>query len=312
MSKKKPYLFIGLITLQIVIIFFLYSRVLQNQKNILGEVSVNIVSKETINFFPVNNLKGFYEPKPNTIEVIKKDWLPYVPKYTINDDALNERYNYSIQKKDGVYRIITLGDSYTFGVNVSTEKNWTELLEDYLNKNKRCSKISKYEVINLGVGAYDTAYEIERFKLRGIKYDPDLIVWYVTDLYRITEKVKGLVEKMNVDEIKNESRGIFYESWKQAREIIIKHYGERGLIDYQISLLNKFRQQDYPNKPLLFLSAWGQLQKLGSDNIYYSDTSVWRDIKYLLPDNHFNDLGHKMFMEKVVAELEKNYLLPCN
>lgn len=311
MRKSSIYL-IGLISTQIIVIGFLSFKIYQGKKNVLGEMSVNTISKESINLSPIDNLKGFFEPKPNTTEAIHRDWLSYVPKYTINSDALNERYDYSVKKDGSIFRIITLGDSYTFGVNVSTEKNWTELLEDYLNKSKLCSKISKYEVINLGVGGYDTAYQIERFKLRGIKYDPDLIVWYVTDLYRITEKIQELAEKMNTDEAKNESQGVFYEAWREAREIIIKQYGEKGLIDYQMSLLKKFRQKDYPNKPLLFLSAWNQIQKLGSDNIYYNNTFVWNDKKYLLPDSHFNDLGHEKFMEEVVVTLEKNRLLPCN
>jgi len=310
--EKKIYLLISLIFLQIVVIGFLSYKIYQNKKNVLGKVSVNTVSRESINFFPTDNFKGFFEPKPNTTEEIHRDWLSYVPKYTINTDALNERYDYLIKKDGDVYRIIALGDSYTFGVNISTEKNWTELLEDYLNKNKLCPKINKYEVINLGVGGYDTAYEIERFKLRGIKYNPDLIVWYVTDLYRITDKIQQLAEKMDIDETKNQSQGVFYEAWREAREIIMKQYGERGLIDYQLSLLKKFRQKDYPNKPLLFLSAWDELKRLGTNNIYYSNTFVFNDKKYLIHDNHFNDLGHEKFMEELVAALEKNKLLPCN
>lgn len=236
-----------------------------------------------------------------------------MPKYTINSDALNERFDYDIEKKEGDFRIITIGDSNTFGENVSTENNWTEVLEDRLNKEKICQKVKKYEVINLGVEGYDTTYEVERYKIRGQKYNPDLVIWYITDLYRITEEIKALTEKMNIDEDTNEKKGIFYEAWAKAREKIIEQYGEKGLFNYQMARFKEFREKYYKNQPLLFITTWQQIeQNIRSSNTYYSVIKVWQDQKSLLPDLHFNDEGHKKFAQEVMNVLNQNQLLPCN
>jgi hypothetical protein len=109
------------------------------------------------------------------------EWLPYEPEYLRNSDQLNDRFDYTVEKPGGTYRIITLGDSWGFGMHVSTKDNYSEGLEDLLNENLAagtlaCRGITKFEVLNLGVGGYDIEYMLERLKLRGMKYDPDLVV----------------------------------------------------------------------------------------------------------------------------------------
>jgi hypothetical protein len=308
--KSKIYL--GIILVQISVIVSLSFLIKQKTSNILG-VSINTINPSTIQKLQSGGFKYFYEPKANTTEEVHKDWLQNVPINTINNDALNERFDYDVNKKEGVFRIITLGDSYTFGQNVSTENNWTEVLEDRLNNEKICQKVKKYEVINLGVGGYDTAYEVERYKNRGQKYEPDLVIWFVTDLYRITDKIQELANSMNIDESSNEKKGIFYEAWKLARVKLTEEYGEKGLVDYQISKFKEFRNQYYSGRPLLFMSTWGQIeQNMGRNNIYYSSVNTWSDSKDVLPDGHFNNRGHQSFAQEVIEALIKNKLIPCS
>jgi hypothetical protein len=90
----KTGLFIFLITVQIIIISLLSFQIYQKQKNILGETAVNPIKKENLIFYKEWELKYFYEPKPNVTQIIIKNWLPYQPKYKINSDGLNERFNY--------------------------------------------------------------------------------------------------------------------------------------------------------------------------------------------------------------------------
>ena len=72
---------------------------------------------------------------------------------------------------------MTLGDSFTFGVYVNTEDNWTELLEDKLNSIKNiCPNTDHFEVINLGVGGYDIEYAAKRYINRGKVYNPNIIL----------------------------------------------------------------------------------------------------------------------------------------
>ena len=118
--------------------------------------------------------------------------------YNINSDTFNERFDYEINKDDKTFRIITLGDSFTFGYIVDTKNNWTELLEDKLNQ-LHCANFDKIEVINLGVVGYDIQYSVERFKLRGKKYNPDLVLWLLKgdDFQEIKEIVQPKWNKMN-------------------------------------------------------------------------------------------------------------------
>lgn len=120
-------------------------------------------------------LKFFFEPSPLTTvsSELPVPWITYEYKTHINADSLNEIRDYAVEKPAGVQRIITLGDSFTYGLFVNTEDNWTERLERQLNAD--CGHA--FEVINLGVSGYDTQYSAERFRKRGEKYHPDMVIW---------------------------------------------------------------------------------------------------------------------------------------
>jgi len=74
-----------------------------------------------------------------------------------------------------------LGDSFTFGSSVKREKNYPATLTRLLNNGKICPANVSFEVINLGVYGYDLNYALERFKMRGLKYRPDLVIWLIND-----------------------------------------------------------------------------------------------------------------------------------
>ncbi len=149
------------------------------QQNVLGTVVANPLVKDNFIFPPDDELKYFYEHKPHAIQKFKPNWLAHEVVNTINADGLNERFDYSMAKPPDTFRIMTLGDSFTFGALVNTADNYSEKLEDLLNTKLPCSKIRKFEVINLGVEGYDLEYSLHRFKIRGQKYHPDLVLWFL-------------------------------------------------------------------------------------------------------------------------------------
>lgn len=308
----KLNVFLLVVGIQVVVITLLFVQIRKKTNNVLG-VSVNTIDVRNIQKYPSGGLAHFYEPKPNSVEEVHKDWLfPDVPRATINKDALNERYDYSVKKEPGVFRIITIGDSFTYGQNVSTASNWTEVLEDKLNNEIMCPTIKKFEVINLGVGGYDTSYELERYKLRGQKYKPDAVVWFVTDLFRITEEFNSLTEGMKTDEAEDRKKGIYYGAWERARNMVFEKYGNKALIDFQIKKFKEFRAKYYTKNPLLFMTHWNEIaENLGNKNIFYRDIRTWADETTLLPDRHFNAKGHEKFAQEVLDSLIQNKLLPC-
>jgi hypothetical protein len=112
MTLKKIILAASLI--ELIVIVILGINVYKNKNNVLGtKVSINPINKEDLIFPEEGNLKHFYEPKPNSIKSNKPEWLPinYSHEITINADSLNERFDYSFDKPQDVFRIITLGIS---------------------------------------------------------------------------------------------------------------------------------------------------------------------------------------------------------
>jgi len=158
----------------------LYHTIVQRQ-NVLGVSDVTSLKKEYLIFPQGASYSAFYEPKPNVDETNEFSWASGSATYTINADGLNERFDYPVQKTPHAYRIIALGDSFTFGHYVNTADNWTEVLEDQLNSHNPCPDVRKYEVLNLGVRGYDLDFAAERFRVRGQKYNPDLVIWFINN-----------------------------------------------------------------------------------------------------------------------------------
>ncbi len=69
------------------------------------------------------------------------------------------------------YRIIVLGDSISFGNFLSVESTFPHQLGQSLSEYS-----PEYEVLNFGVGGYDTLQEVALLELRGPVYLPDLVI----------------------------------------------------------------------------------------------------------------------------------------
>jgi lysophospholipase L1-like esterase len=100
----------------------------------------------------------------------------------INSAGMRDR-EFSPAKPTGVYRILVLGDSITFGWGVPQDKTFSKRLESKLNENPPRGGPERFEVINTGVGNYNTAQEVAYFKERGRLYKPDmvLIAFFIND-----------------------------------------------------------------------------------------------------------------------------------
>lgn len=96
----------------------------------------------------------------------------------INYHGLRDR-DYPYEKPKDVTRILMVGDSLTFGFGVKAEDTFTKIIERELNK----KGTGKYEVINAGVGNYNTEQELAYFVTEGFRYHPDYVVlgWYIND-----------------------------------------------------------------------------------------------------------------------------------
>jgi lysophospholipase L1-like esterase len=81
-------------------------------------------------------------------------------------------------KPGGERRIVFLGDSFTLGWGVSSEETFPRQVEKAINASH-----GGHRVINLGIGNYNMAMELELFKWKGVDLEPDVVVlmYFIND-----------------------------------------------------------------------------------------------------------------------------------
>lgn len=252
-SQKKVFLW-SLVGIEVLTVALLIGRIINGR--IFTFPSVTPISKSGIVYPQGSELKYFYEPKPFAGSELSGNWRALVskePQYTINADSLNERFDYQVPKPGNVFRIIILGDSFTFGHYVDTKSNYTELLEDKLQTFTCRNK--KFEVLNLGVPGYDIAYSVERFQRRAPKYQPDLVLWFLKndDFEQPNEILTPLVNKLK-DGLT--SRGVpstmaNTQAWQEAVGKLDQEFGPSVVDDYNAGALRELDKY-YSGELLIF------------------------------------------------------------
>lgn len=297
-----------LVIVQIGIIVCLGLRIIKNDK------TISYLNKKDLNVKGESSLKYFYDLKPNLTEVVQPPWLPEKATYTINSDALNERYNYPTSKADDVFRIMTLGDSFTYGQYVDTKDNWTELLENMLNNNFNCGKYKRIDVINLGVPGYDVQYAVERYRIRGEKYNPDLIMWMLTDSKRVLEKIQPLIDQCEAKSKDKNAENRLYTCWITQENLLLKQLGEKGMQNTIVDNFNKIFDL-YQNKIVaidLDKSHEDILKMIDHKERVYVFDLPFKNPDFMLPDKHPNKKGHESIAKSVYDYLIGNNIIPCH
>ncbi len=116
-------------------------------------------------------------PNASAVHELQTDTRGYFDEgatltYRIN--SLGFRGNeISREKPLGVFRIVGLGDSFTFGTGVRNEDTFLARLEDALN---RAEGKNRFQVVNLGMMGFNTVQEVSLLRHFGLPLDPDLIL----------------------------------------------------------------------------------------------------------------------------------------
>ncbi len=133
-------------------------------------------------------LLGLAPPLPTFQKMVPDPYLPFrmKPNLVAMQEAPEFRYEYHTnsigfqdeehpqEKPEGVFRILALGDSYTFGSGVPYEQTYLRRLETMLNE--RTGEHPRVEILKFGIGRYFP--EAERLLLEhyGLDYHPDLVL----------------------------------------------------------------------------------------------------------------------------------------
>lgn len=91
--------------------------------------------------------------------------------FHINGQGMRANRDYPYAKAEGLKRIVSLGDSFTMGHEVSVEDTFSNVLEQELTKQGY-----RVEVLNAGVSGYGTSEECLYLERELMKYSPDIIV----------------------------------------------------------------------------------------------------------------------------------------
>ncbi|NQV35510.1 MAG: tetratricopeptide repeat protein [Phycisphaeraceae bacterium] len=111
-----------------------------------------------------NAILGF-ELKANT----RNDNPDFIATYERTNSHGQRDRERTVQKPDGVTRIILLGDSVVEGYGLREADTLSSQLEHlYANES--------IEVLNFGVSAYCTRAEVELLKVKALQFDPDVVV----------------------------------------------------------------------------------------------------------------------------------------
>jgi len=92
---------------------------------------------------------------------------------TINSAGMRD-YEYTVDKGERVFRILSLGDSSTFGFKVRLTEIYHSVLEERLNSSAAPGG-ARYEVLNAGVTGYTSAQCLAMYIHRGRRFKPDLV-----------------------------------------------------------------------------------------------------------------------------------------
>ena len=123
----------------------------------------------------VGRASGLLELRPSTTRFSATKGYELAPDgKNINSHGLRER-EISLLKPTNTFRILALGDSFTYGHGVRSAETYVKQLEAMLNR-KLGNRGTRFEVLNAGVPGYNTHQELIHLQEVGLLYHPDLIL----------------------------------------------------------------------------------------------------------------------------------------
>lgn len=230
-------------------------------------------------FMPVNDPRLIFNLKPNMdfrYVVFLLNGSNYTYSVTTNSEGFRDR-NFSVIKPKNTFRIAVLGDSIAFGESQNLNQTFTKYLENVLKGDK-----IDIEVINMAVSAYTTSQEVEFFKLKGLKYKPELVIvaFCLNDPHAPTNIFEGLNQgdepskecKIDmiqmripcfIENILKKSR-IIYSSKEVIKKLILNTYSHKKESESYLNIYDSYYKNESNFEYVS--SAFEELNKLSQEN----------------------------------------------
>lgn len=270
-------------------------------------------------------LNYFYEPANFPFE----EPYPWDPTkkimYTMNKDTVRSNRDYAIPKPPNTLRIVTIGDSFTFGQFVEDDETYPAQLETLL-KEKLKDRYDNVEVINLGVPGYDIEYAKARYEKRGRKYQPDIIIWFVSkgDLTQINEaeitlvntfdmvipnQINRILHKVNVFYLEHQIARIFINTFLNKSRVRLENIERIYCLSHHINGVLYV--------PLLDDVISNQIQSstdLQGINFFVDNNlpNLYLSPLNYFPDTHPTKEGYKIISNHIGKFIIKNLLVKIN
>ena len=335
-KKVTGLVLVGIVvTVELIIISKMLGTFLLVDNGLLPQLIFKKMSDHTISLegapFSYMCIEGFekgskppYGLKPNCSTIYTgSEVLLNSTIIEINSDSYRGKL-YSEEKPEGVYRIIVLGDSFTFGSGVNINGTFPYIIEQMLNNGSK----TEYQVINLGVPGYGLEDNCDRFLRDGVKYNPDLVIltYLSNDLESCTrtrELMEFVIENIEIpSEFDNYLHTSFlyeYVGHLYQKELSRMNYSQiENLIEYNLRKLSDESEKKGFDVILFFWNVVGE----GRFLINYAKEQKWEvirvgDIKKYAPnllmlhplDGHptqfFNGKVAEIIYEKIIENILK-------
>lgn len=124
-------------------------------------------------WWPDNEIGRYTKYRPHEIRFDKDPETQETFTVTLNSRGFRGK-EFSDEKKPGVVRVITLGESSTFGLLARDDETYPHVLEQLLNG--QCGRA--FEVINLGIPHLRSNHVLALFLAEALPLRPDVITYY--------------------------------------------------------------------------------------------------------------------------------------
>jgi len=257
------------------------------------------------------------ELTPNTTLEFKGD------RFSTNRWGMRD-HDYSMGKPARTERIALLGPSDIMGAGVSDSQTFEALLEARLNRELSPRDSTQYEILNFAVVSYSILQDMEMFKRRALRFQPDMVIvayhpisdarfafQYLANVARYGGEIpypelQQMVKKAGV---KPGMRQV--ESFRR-----LKPYGDR-LVEFSLQRIRDLARErgmtavllvrdmpaehSEPVQPMLHFA-----DSLGFTVVDIRDVYAGRDPQTLLLaswDKHPNAVGHRLIADRLFSEL---------
>jgi len=244
---------------------------------------------------------------------------------SINSAGFRDR-EFEPEPKQGTYRILSLGDSFTLGFGVAAEETFSKLLERELSQADLT-----VEVINAGVGNYNTSQQLESLQRQGLKFHPHhlLLNIFLNDAEKTQVEEAGLgwtiyflfaslprrLGKMNfLGRYQNSFTG---ESWNTYQRTLtqIHTITQQQGIKLTVSLLPDLRQlSPYPFLAIhrKLIDFFKQHNIMVIDTLHRFTNLTHRHYWVAEDDPHPNSAAHRIIASEIARQMDLRMKGPKN